>query len=634
METGGEQTAITPEFLQNIQSAVNSQGVLGQVQVIETENGPVTVLFLEEGADASGITGESMTVSVSDGNENLTETVVEDPNPQVEYQYIQAGEDYTQLLQGDGAVATSDAVTVANTEEEAIATVQPVIDLPIDQRTTETIEQGTGQTTDTYYITDTGEILKIDSSLLSENSDATLQLQNQDGSLQVLNPIQDLQSTGQVGMQLAFTSSAAESTTISYGQTAPIQFTATKMDSPLVIDTPRVEEPKVLSYKTTNRQRVNIMGQPAQKSVPTSIQPKSLLTNQNVKTQTSLLSHNQYKTVKHIDTGTTTTEIVYPPSYPKQTVVYPNVPKQKRVMKQIYQPKHKTYPQQVLTTVAKPQSLPRPIGSQSMLSVPVINKQSTTILPSSKKVLPHTAFTNKPTSNLMKFASLVTTGKSLAVTKQQTDLLSAAMKQAEVPQQVVLPVPPKMVASCTEQLVVSKPPAITVMSSLSSQGPTVTELVENNLISVSTPNQLQTSPTMMSVVQPTMMPTTTGQSMTPTATEQSVSSIGTGQSMTTTATEQSASSIATVESMSLPNENTEPTPQLTLDASIPVTNDKPTSEALHNNVEFGIDDLELCIMETDSKQPTVEEKDGDSSSSQTKKSLPDNGGKQVAIHCI
>ncbi|XP_053401417.1 uncharacterized protein LOC123550620 isoform X2 [Mercenaria mercenaria] len=438
---GGEQTTISPEFLENIQSAVNSQGVLGQVQVIETENGPVTVLFMEEGADASNLGGENITLSVDDAGQNIGGTV-DDPNAGVQYQYVETEEDYSQLLQG--AVGDT-VVSVADTVKEDLAAVQPVIDLPAaDQATTETYEQPVGDTTtDTYYITDTGEILKIDSSLLGENAgDATLQLQTADGSLQILNQVGNVQ-TSQVETQMTYPQSTVDNINITYDQGTPFEYTATKVDNPLVIDTARVEEPKVLSYKTTNRQRTNIMRQPVSKS-PASMQSKQTITSQSIKSQTSLLS-SQYKTIKQRDSSGITTEVVYPPSYQKQTIVFPKVQKQTpyanviKTGQQSYQTKLKTAPQQMITTVMNPQSLLKSNVNQGLSSGAVVNKLSAPQIPAVKVTTP-SVYTQKQVPAVNKLPAQVVSTQVPAATKQ-TDLLSVAMKQAEVPEQVLSSVP-------------------------------------------------------------------------------------------------------------------------------------------------------------------------------------------------
>ncbi|XP_060597196.1 uncharacterized protein LOC132751100 isoform X2 [Ruditapes philippinarum] len=445
---GGEQMTISPEFLENIQSAVNSQGVLGQVQVIETENGPVTVLFMEEGADTSSFGGENITLSVSEAGQGLGETVIEDANTEVQYQYhVQTDNDYTQLLQGAvGDTIVSDANPVSSVKEDLA--VEPVIDLPqvpaaVQSTVTETFQQPESETsTDTYYITETGEILKIDSSLLGENAgDATLQLQTQDGTLQILNQVGSLQ-TSQVDTQLPTYTQPAVDTgniNITYDQSTPsFEYTATKVDTQGVnTEVARAEEPKVLSYKTTNRQRTNIMRQPVSRAAPTSILSKPT----SASSQTGFLP-SSYHSVKQVDASGQTTEIVYPKPYQKHTIVYPKIQKQSvntgmlKSGQQSYQTK--TYPQKMITTVVKPQSLLKSNASHGLTSVPVVNKPIVPQIPASTRSITTSTYTQRTEPAFSKMQSkMVGTTRVPAVIKQQTDLLSVAMKQAEVSNQIL-----------------------------------------------------------------------------------------------------------------------------------------------------------------------------------------------------
>jgi len=60
---------------------VGSGGVIGQVQVIETENGPMTVIYMEEGAE-----GTTETVSGSNAVELDGQTVTDENGVQYTYQ--------------------------------------------------------------------------------------------------------------------------------------------------------------------------------------------------------------------------------------------------------------------------------------------------------------------------------------------------------------------------------------------------------------------------------------------------------------------------------------------------------------------------------------------------------------------
>ena len=151
MEGEGDHQTISPELLQNLQSAVGSSGVIGQVQVIETENGPMTVIIMEEGAETAGET----TLDVN--GENLTQTTV-DGEEQMQYEFVQDGENYTAQVFDTGQQSIAETVV---TSSEAMDTCG------VTMAVGETMQQGTSDT-DTYYITDTGEIVKIEGSMVSE----------------------------------------------------------------------------------------------------------------------------------------------------------------------------------------------------------------------------------------------------------------------------------------------------------------------------------------------------------------------------------------------------------------------------------------------------------------------------------
>lgn len=453
--SGGDQT-ISPEFLQNIQSAVNSQGVLGQVQVIETENGPVTVLFMEEGADTSGLVGDNLTVTIPEVSGTESETVIQDGNSDVLYQFVQSGEDYSQLvtegvtgitgleenvassvsgseLHGESSetVASSEGTadglagiqsivdsSIAPSSSSNVPGVQTVADVPIEQVSAEDLQQA-GESTDTYYITDSGQILKIDTSALNLGNSDTLQLlQGEDNTLQLITQTssqeETIQPQSQAASQISYINTAPADASASYGTSPNFEYTATRIDQPLVIDS-RVEEPKVLSYKTTNRQRTNIMRQPL----------KTFVTKPSTVTQAkgqSLLTQTEYRTVKEVDTHGVTREVYYPTTS-KQKVIYPKV-SQRPAYTSIINRGQTSYMPQTITTVSKKQHLMKTDATQTGVT------RITSQLAAGKSGFTQIVYPNKPVVTQ-------TVGRSPIVRQpvsksQAADLLSVAMKQADV----------------------------------------------------------------------------------------------------------------------------------------------------------------------------------------------------------
>lgn len=179
MEGHGDGQALSQELLQNLQSAVGSSGVIGQVQTIETENGPMTVIFMEEGADA----GAETTLDVN--GDNIVQT---SDGEQIQYQFIQDCETSTTQIYDTGQASIGDTGAVSSSV---------VLDT-----SGMTVDSMQNSNTDTYYITDTGEIVKIESSLISEAQlaqqgiaqtvDATSELPQEQTLFQIIeDPVSD-----------------------------------------------------------------------------------------------------------------------------------------------------------------------------------------------------------------------------------------------------------------------------------------------------------------------------------------------------------------------------------------------------------------------------------------------------------
>ncbi|WAR12632.1 hypothetical protein MAR_026812 [Mya arenaria] len=209
MEGAGEGQAISAEMLQSIQSAVGTGGVIGQVQVIETENGPMTVIFMEEGAEGVGETvggttlgmegdiqqGEDVqyTYQVVDDNTftttgNLqdstqqsilaTETVTTTDttfahDPVVSLQnstdnsQIAVSDAMQTIVSNPSQIVVSDNSQIATSDATQIVVTDPS-QIAVGDTTQISVSDGTQiNENDTYYITETGELVKIDSSLLT-----------------------------------------------------------------------------------------------------------------------------------------------------------------------------------------------------------------------------------------------------------------------------------------------------------------------------------------------------------------------------------------------------------------------------------------------------------------------------------
>ncbi|KAL4234513.1 Heteroproteinous nuclear ribonucleoprotein A0 [Mactra antiquata] len=472
---GSGQNSISPEFLQNIQSAVNSQGVLGQVQVIETENGPVTVLFMEEGADASGAVGENVTLNVNSGVESYvvhSEPSVSEQTEETQYQFVVSENEYQALLQGNTGAVDQTAVlsTVTETADE-VTTIPPVIDLPqtveVEQssqpvtatseflytsavsdsvsvpnttiETDVTTVPETSVSSDTYYITDTGEVVKIDSSMLGNNPNAVIQMQDTGNGLQVVNT--ELSEEDNVATQAIQTQSFAtnvittNNTTSSIKTTkspsTPFEFTATKVDNRLVIDGPK-EEPKVLSYKTTNRQRVNLMRQPPGKS-SLKVAGTSYTVSQPTKVAKSLLPASLKPSVPtDVIKKPSTLYTSYSAPYQKQTIVHTGMVKPTSGTSIIRTVQPKIQSENVVTTVVRPQALKKagllPATNKDLIlgKLP-LSKTSTPLIEQRRKVL------------VPKFTSHIVSKPQTVVSKNQSDILMTAMEESSVSPQVKPP---------------------------------------------------------------------------------------------------------------------------------------------------------------------------------------------------
>lgn len=137
----GDNQALSAELLQNLQTAVGSSGVIGQVQVIETENGPMTVIFMEEGAEAAG----GSTVDIS--STGVTQETV--GGEQYQYAVVSDGETYTTQVLDTGQESVAESSIVTST-------------VAMDAGNVNATANQAGIESDTYYITDTGEIIKIE----------------------------------------------------------------------------------------------------------------------------------------------------------------------------------------------------------------------------------------------------------------------------------------------------------------------------------------------------------------------------------------------------------------------------------------------------------------------------------------
>lgn len=472
---GSGQTSISPEFLQNIQMAVNSQGVIGQVQVIETENGPVTVLFMEEGADASSTAEtveESTAINVNSTVESFavnSEASVSGQNANAQYEFVLTEDEYSTLLQNnaEGVSENASLAAVPETVEE-VTSIPPVISLPqVDQQEfqsvpgtanlldatamdTSTLSQTSALTStnivsdvatasesptvssDTYYITDTGEVVKIDSTLLADNTNAVFQMQDTGNGLQVINQADFVEGDETItNNESSYTSVIPEKREdiAKPAQQSPYKYTATRLDNRLVIDAPK-EEPKVLSYKTTNRQRINIMRQPTKSSPKPTIMPTTYTINPSTKPSRSLLPASMKTTVENgvgKNVGKPVTS--YSISTPKQTIVYPSNMKQTQISSIGKNSQPKLQPENVITTVVKPQVLKKPGTVQKGHSKQIVNK-----IPASR--MTSVQHEKQRTIILPKFASRVFPKQPANVSNDQADLLLTAMEEASVPQQV------------------------------------------------------------------------------------------------------------------------------------------------------------------------------------------------------
>lgn len=149
---GQSDTTISAELLQNIQSAVESSGLIGQVQLIETENGPMTVIIMEEGAEGTG----EATVDVS-AAAGMTQPAVTEQQQQFQYEVVEDDVVSTQYLDtGQQSIADTAVGSSVVSMETSSATIEGG----------DTFQQS-GVDSDTYFITDTGEIMKIEGSMIN-----------------------------------------------------------------------------------------------------------------------------------------------------------------------------------------------------------------------------------------------------------------------------------------------------------------------------------------------------------------------------------------------------------------------------------------------------------------------------------